>query len=118
MTRDDQGTLMAGASAQGALNATADDVHLSFLPMAHIMELYLQNYFLGKGCQIGYFGGDTLKLLEDAAVLKPTIFVAVPRLLNKVRVVPLSCPRSVVGLVEGCAVSDADAGVLDRCTTK
>lgn len=34
------------------------------------------------GC-IGYFTGDPLRLLEDAQFLKPHIFPAVPRVLNR-----------------------------------
>lgn len=35
------------------------------------------------GC-IGYFTGDPLRLLEDAQILKPHFFPAVPRVLNRV----------------------------------
>lgn len=35
------------------------------------------------GSAIGFFGGDVLKLKDDLALLKPTIFVSVPRLYNK-----------------------------------
>ena len=36
------------------------------------------------GGSIGYFSGDILKLTEDARILKPTYFTAVPRVLNRV----------------------------------
>lgn len=36
------------------------------------------------GCRIGYYSGDPLKLLEDVQILKPTIFPAVPRILNRI----------------------------------
>ena len=35
------------------------------------------------GC-VGYFTGDPLRLLEDAKLLKPHIFPAVPRILNRI----------------------------------
>jgi len=35
------------------------------------------------GSQIAFFQGDVLKLFEDIQVLKPSIFVSVPRLFNK-----------------------------------
>ena len=38
---------------------------------------------LYKGAKIGFYGGDVLKLKEDLADLKPTIFPSVPRLYNK-----------------------------------
>lgn len=36
-----------------------------------------------KGAQIGYFAGDVQKLKEDIALLRPTIFISVPRLYNR-----------------------------------
>jgi len=34
--------------------------------------------------KIGFFGGDVLKLLDDYAILKPTLFPSVPRLYNRI----------------------------------
>lgn len=31
-----------------------------------------------------FFSGDMLKIKEDAAVVKPTVFVGVPRLYNRI----------------------------------
>jgi long-chain acyl-CoA synthetase len=36
------------------------------------------------GIRIGYFSGDPLKLIEEVGILKPTIFVGVPRILLKI----------------------------------
>ena len=36
------------------------------------------------GARIGFYSGDTLKLLDDIAVLKPTLFPSVPRLFNRI----------------------------------
>ena len=33
---------------------------------------------------IGFFGGDVLKLTEDVAILRPTLFPSVPRLYNRI----------------------------------
>jgi long-chain acyl-CoA synthetase len=38
---------------------------------------------LYQGARIGFYNGDMLKLKEDLAHLKPTIFPSVPRLHNK-----------------------------------
>ncbi|KAI8054543.1 hypothetical protein BDF22DRAFT_742476 [Syncephalis plumigaleata] len=45
------------------VNISKDDVYISYLPLAH---------------------GDTLKLLDDVAELRPTVFVSVPRLFNRI----------------------------------
>jgi len=39
---------------------------------------------LHKGVGIGFFRGDVLGLLDDMAALKPTMFISVPRLLNRI----------------------------------
>jgi long-chain acyl-CoA synthetase len=39
---------------------------------------------LGRGAAIGFYQGDPLKLMEDIAVLRPTIFISVPRIYNRV----------------------------------
>jgi long-chain acyl-CoA synthetase len=61
-----------------------EDIHISYLPLAHIYERIVLNGMLASGCQIGFFRGDVSLLMEDIAVLRPTIFVSVPRLLNRV----------------------------------
>lgn len=66
------------------LQITRDDVHISYLPLAHVFERIVHAYLMGLGSRIGFYQGDTLKLLDDVAALRPTIFVSVPRLLNRV----------------------------------
>lgn len=63
---------------------TQDDVHLSYLPLPHIFERAVQVSLLNKGCSIGFYQGDTLKILEDLQALRPTLFPSVPRLLNRI----------------------------------
>ncbi|RKP08894.1 hypothetical protein THASP1DRAFT_14984 [Thamnocephalis sphaerospora] len=63
---------------------TKDEVYISYLPLAHVMERTLQALFTSRGASIGFYQGDTLKLLDDVAELKPTLFVSVPRLFNRI----------------------------------
>ena len=72
-----------GESGAGPL-FSKDEVHLSFLPLAHIFERCVQAVLFYYGSVIGFYQGDTLKLLDDVQILKPTIFVAVPRLFNRI----------------------------------
>lgn len=65
------------------INFTDEDIHLSYLPLAHIFERVAFKLFLSTSTKIGVFNGDILKLKEDLAILKPTIFISVPRLFNK-----------------------------------
>ncbi|KAG0266241.1 hypothetical protein BG011_002938 [Mortierella polycephala] len=57
---------------------------VTFLPLAHIMGRSVDLIAAFSGCRLGYFRGDMLLLMDDLAELKPTYFVAVPRLLNRI----------------------------------
>eukprot|EP00917_Polyrhabdina_sp_WS-2016_P029894 GHVP01063669.1.p1 GENE.GHVP01063669.1~~GHVP01063669.1.p1 ORF type:complete len:697 (-),score=117.18 GHVP01063669.1:919-3009(-) len=60
-----------------------DDTHLSYLPFAHILEKLIFSLFALNGMKIGTSQGDPRYLLDDIQELKPTFFVAVPRVLNR-----------------------------------
>ena len=62
---------------------TGDDVMLSFLPYAHLIEHMLFSINLVFGTQTGYYTGDTNRLIEDVQELKPTYFCGVPRVYEK-----------------------------------
>ncbi|XP_064612729.1 long-chain-fatty-acid--CoA ligase 1-like [Liolophura sinensis] len=63
---------------------SAEDCHFSYLPLAHMYERTIQAMMFLHGCRIGFFRGDVKLLVEDMQELKPTIFTAVPRLLNRI----------------------------------
>jgi len=63
---------------------TKDDVHLSYLPLPHVFERGVQISVLNAGARIGFYQGDTVKILEDLQALRPTLFPSVPRLLNRI----------------------------------
>lgn len=60
-----------------------ETVYLSYLPLAHVLEKIVFITIAYKHAKYGMFGGDVFKLKDDLAILKPTIFVSVPRLFNK-----------------------------------
>eukprot|EP00964_Phaeocystis_antarctica_P001424 scaffold745_cov54-Phaeocystis_antarctica.AAC.1 len=122
------------------LNEDVQEVHLSYLPLAHIFETVVMNLMLSLGGAVGFYQsthyslslltthhslltahyapltthyslltthypslthhvasfhslthhvasfhqGDTLKIIEDLAALRPTVFVSVPRLYNRI----------------------------------
>lgn len=57
--------------------------YLSYLPMAHILERAIFHIITFFDFHIGIFSGDVNKLSEDAMILKPTLFVSVPRVYVK-----------------------------------
>lgn len=60
------------------------DIYMSYLPLAHIYERANQIVSVYYGVAVGFYQGDNLKLMDDLAVLKPTIFPSVPRLYNRI----------------------------------
>ncbi|KAD4178411.1 hypothetical protein R6Q59_022005 [Mikania micrantha] len=80
-------TLIAGVRRllEGA-NESLDthDVYLSFLPLAHIFDRVIEECFINHGASIGFWRGDVKLLIEDIGELKPTIFCAVPRVLDRI----------------------------------
>ena len=64
--------------------ATKDDSHFSYLPLAHIFERVMVHYMARVGARIAFSRGDTKLLMDDLAIAKPTLFISVPRLLNRI----------------------------------
>nr|CEL66021.1 TPA: Fatty acyl-CoA synthetase 2, related [Neospora caninum Liverpool] len=62
----------------------AGDTYLSYLPLAHVYERSLQNILFSLGGSVGFYAGNTLKLLEDIQELEPAVFSSVPRLFNRI----------------------------------
>lgn len=56
---------------------------LSYLPLSHIYERFLQLLVIYGDGTIGFTTGDTLRLLEDAQVIKPHFMPGVPRIYNR-----------------------------------
>jgi long-chain acyl-CoA synthetase len=75
--------LSAVSSARSFGNITSKDVHMSYLPLAHIYGRLIDGTALAEGARIGFFRGDILGLVDDLKILKPTGFVSVPRLFNR-----------------------------------
>lgn len=68
---------------EGQWTASPSDIHISFLPLAHMFERLVQTVVLCHGGRIGFFQGDIRLLMDDIKLLKPTIFPIVPRLANR-----------------------------------
>jgi hypothetical protein len=89
-----------------------DDVYISYLPLAHIFDRVIEEVFIRHGASIGFWRGvriqntcsilllatffisaiwsisillqDVKLLVEDIGELKPTVFCAVPRVLDRI----------------------------------
>lgn len=89
-TAKPKGTMLSHKNILVMLNALKDEMnpsgelrHISYLPMAHIFErMFFNIVFYARG-KYGIFNGNVQLLSEDLFIMKPTIFVSVPRLYNK-----------------------------------
>ncbi|KAI7739207.1 hypothetical protein M8C21_005629, partial [Ambrosia artemisiifolia] len=78
-------TLIAGVNhLLDSAKLNPQDVYLSFLPLAHIFDRLIEECFINHGASIGFWRGDVKLLIEDIGELKPTIFCAVPRVLDRI----------------------------------
>uniref|UniRef100_A0A671MA40 Long-chain-fatty-acid--CoA ligase n=1 Tax=Sinocyclocheilus anshuiensis TaxID=1608454 RepID=A0A671MA40_9TELE len=75
--------IVSNSSAFIYVTKVNTDVHISYLPLAHMFERVVQGVILMHGARIGYFQGDIRILMDDLTTLKPTVFPVVPRLLNR-----------------------------------
>ena len=66
------------------LYPTHNDVYLSYLPYAHIMETLIITVVFNHGARVGIYNGDAAKLPEDFKLLKPTAICAVPRIFQRI----------------------------------
>ncbi|TMW67705.1 hypothetical protein Poli38472_011325 [Pythium oligandrum] len=73
-----------GVLTQERLRLHKDIVHISYLPLPHVFERAVITAMLNLGASAGFYCGNVLTLMDDIAELKPTIFVSVPRLFNRV----------------------------------
>ena len=62
---------------------TETDSYLMYLPHSHIYDRFMFYTLLNVGGQIGFYSGDMLNIKDDLMMLKPTVFITVPRILNR-----------------------------------
>ncbi|KAH6823911.1 AMP-dependent synthetase and ligase family protein [Perilla frutescens var. hirtella] len=63
---------------------TVDDVYISFLPLAHILDRMIEEYFFHKGASVGYYHGEINEIRDDLVELKPTFLAGVPRVFERI----------------------------------
>ena len=61
-----------------------DDIYLSFLPYAHIMETLIFALIFTHGRTFALYSGNIRNLVEDAQICRPTIMTAVPRVFQRI----------------------------------
>jgi len=79
-----QHAITCGASYGAGLTLLPTDRYLSYLPLAHIFETVVEYGLFAVGGAVGFYSGNVRLLMDDIAALKPTIFVGVPRIFQRV----------------------------------
>ena len=93
----------------------SNDVWYSYLPMAHIFERAVHCILMRVGGQWWFSSGDLTKLLEELAVVRPTIFGSVPRVMNKLfdKIKATMAESKLKGWLLGAATT-SKRGLLDK----
>lgn len=89
------------------------DKHLSYLPLPHVMERGACCLLMCCGGTICFYGGDVQALKNDLPLVRPDIFVSVPRLFSRFYEVIKGRFDSLTGLQKEL-VTRALATKLDR----
>ena len=71
-------------SKHPALGDPAENVHYSFLPLAHVYEQAFVNVMVRYGASVGFNSGSLGRIMEDVAALRPTFMLGVPRVWKKI----------------------------------
>ena len=77
-------TTMAGVMLTNSdFILSPEDVHFSYLPLCHLFEMNVHMFVYTAGASVGIYSGTPLAIPDDIRILQPTVFPAVPRVLNK-----------------------------------
>ena len=103
-------------ASRHALTFTNADVHLSYLPLAHIFETGCQVVFLSAGARIGFSTGIIKKMTDDLVALRPTAMFGVPRVFQRIHQAVFANIEAAGGLKRRIALSsyNSQAAALRR----
>lgn len=71
-----------GATEDEMIRMSREDVILSYLPLAHVMERICTAVGMSSGCRIAFYRGNPKTIQADYLIIKPTFIASVPRVLN------------------------------------
>jgi len=79
------GNIVSGiASVPIYVQINMKDIHISYLPLAHIFETVIQSVMFAYGAKVGFYQGNIKMLTHDFISLQPTILAGVPRVFAKI----------------------------------
>ena len=96
---------------------TNEDGVFSYLPLAHGYECAVEMALLIRGARISYYSGSLRNLVDDLQAARPTLFIAVPRVLQRIQQTILNSFASQSSGVSGTRRSPSAVAAASRCTT-
>jgi len=93
-TGDPKGTILTHENFVSQVAATMEyshvqflisDIHFSYLPLAHVYERAFIYVMTNSGCKIAFSSGDLTRLKDDLALAKPSVLIAVPRVIYRIQ---------------------------------
>ncbi|CAH0387269.1 unnamed protein product [Bemisia tabaci] len=97
-----------------------NDVMISFLPLAHMLERTCENAMYMVGGAVGFYSGDIRSLTDDMKLLQPTVIPAVPRLLNRLydkemaEITPYFFKRFLFNMAMSSKENELKKGIIRR----
>eukprot|EP00826_Nyctotherus_ovalis_P041415 TRINITY_DN4161_c0_g1_i2.p1 TRINITY_DN4161_c0_g1~~TRINITY_DN4161_c0_g1_i2.p1 ORF type:complete len:605 (-),score=202.78 TRINITY_DN4161_c0_g1_i2:176-1990(-) len=77
-------SMSMGVDSLNFIDFTNGESCICWLPLAHVFEQFTVAICLAAGVKMGFFSGDTAKLIDDLQELKPQYFGSVPRVFGKI----------------------------------
>ncbi|GIX63542.1 long-chain acyl-CoA synthetase, putative [Babesia caballi] len=70
-------------STGNRMNSHVGLTNLSYLPLSHVYQRFVEHFIVGHLGRIGYYCGNVRNLVSDMQALKPTMVAGVPRVFSK-----------------------------------
>ena len=76
--------MVANGASKKIVKLEETDTHFSYLPLAHIFERVMHVALYAYGAKVVFSSGDIKLVTAELVQIKPTFFIAVPRVLSKI----------------------------------
>jgi len=106
---------MSSALLVPGFQVKGDDVHLSYLPLAHIFERTIHVGMMMFGAKIAFASQGSKQLLNDLTVIRPTVFAGVPKVYVRVRDAAKAKSTGIKKVLLEKALADKEADIQTGC---
>eukprot|EP01084_Bolivina_argentea_P225750 381406_1 len=86
---------------------TPNDIHCSYMPLAHTFELTIMTSISAHGAKVAYYQGSIKNLEYDWKDIRPTILIGLPTIFNKIILEKFKLKVSKFGSVKKWFVESA-----------